>query len=87
MNISLTVSGDLLQGVNGNTLRIPDAVCAESVMFLEKLAGINIRTVSKKEIAALLGKGDGCVHLIYIVYDSITTLKDFLENSPSNSQV
>lgn len=78
INVTLTVSDGLIQNAEGNTLRIPDPVCSEAVIFLEKLRGIHIDTLSKKEIAGLMGKGDGCVHLIDMIHDSLKTVKDYL---------
>lgn len=58
----------------GELMRIPDKVCKESTAYLQKLVNLELAGLSKKEIAGLLGKAQGCVHLIDVVYDAAETL-------------
>jgi hypothetical protein len=44
---------------------------------LSNLQGINLRGIAKKELAGLLGKGQGCVHVIDLVGDCAYILEHF----------
>lgn len=59
---------------NSTLLRAPDNVCREATVFLQQLPGHGTASLDKKKIAALLGKGDGCVHIIDTVYDALTSV-------------
>jgi len=56
-------------------LRMPDKVCREAMAHAGQLTGLVLDGLSKKQIAALLGAGEGCVHLIDLVYDAMESLK------------
>ena len=62
----------------GQLLRVPDAVCRESSQQMENLKGQLLPGMPKKELAYLLGAGQGCVHLIDLTYDSVKTLELYL---------
>ncbi len=58
----------------GGLLRAPHAVCLEANVFLpylQQLAGYDAKNPVKKQLALVLGRGDGCVHLIDTVYDAL----------------
>lgn len=59
----------MVQEADGVLLRAPDIVCREAAPLLENLHSINLREISKKELAGVLGKGQGCVHVIDLVSD------------------
>ena len=59
----------------GDLLRVPDQVCAEAESFMKNLEGKSLTGAKKKEIALLLGGGDGCIHLIDLVYDGLHILE------------
>ncbi len=65
----------------GHLLRVPDAVCRESSRQMENLKGRLLPGMSKKELAHLLGAGEGCVHLIDLTYDSVKTLELYLNEA------
>lgn len=69
INVSLKLNGLIVEETDGILLRTPDLVCREATTFLENLHGMNIRGIAKKELAGILGKGQGCVHLIDLVGD------------------
>jgi len=60
---------------NGNILRSPDKICRNTTTTLKNLIELNLIRLNKKQVASLLGKGNGCVHLIDIVYDVVETMK------------
>jgi hypothetical protein len=62
----------------GQLLRVPDAVCRESGQQMENLKGQLLSGMPKRELARLLGAGQGCVHLIDLTYDSVKTLELYL---------
>jgi hypothetical protein len=62
----------------GHLLRVPDAVCRESSLQMENIGSRLLPGMPKKELAHLLGAGQGCVHLIDLTYDSIKTLELYL---------
>jgi len=63
----------------GTFTRVPDAVCRESAAYLTELKEKELTGLSKKEIAGLLGKNQGCIHLIDIIHDAATTLALFIK--------
>ena len=65
--IDLDREGTVIHGA-GNFLRAPDDVCQESVAHIAKLMGRNLTEMNKKDIGGLLGGGQGCVHLVDLVY-------------------
>lgn len=60
---------------HGQLLRAPDKVCFDAATAMNNLIGKRLYGTSKKELANLLGAGQGCVHLIDLVYDSVKTLQ------------
>ncbi|AET68603.1 Protein of unknown function (DUF2889) [Desulfosporosinus orientis DSM 765] len=69
VNVRLKLDGSVVQEADGVLLRAPDIVCREAAPLLENLHSINLREISKKELAGVLGKGQGCVHVIDLVSD------------------
>ena len=55
--------------------RVPDGVCRESTGQLANIIGHTLAGKPKKELARLLGAGQGCVHLIDLLYDSARILE------------
>lgn len=75
MSSNMVVDKDLkVISVHGQLLRAPDQVCFDAAAGMSNLIGTALPGISKKELANLLGGGQGCVHLIDLVYDSIKTL-------------
>jgi hypothetical protein len=75
MNACLKMSGERILAAEGNMLRVPHDVCKEATEFFRNLAGADIKATSKKAVATMLGKGQGCVHLIDMVDDAVNTLR------------
>ncbi|SFF99804.1 Protein of unknown function [Desulfotomaculum arcticum] len=59
----------------GSILRAPDLICFEATQLIENLEGQFITQLDKKQIAKLLGMGNGCVHLIDMVNDGVVSSK------------
>lgn len=75
MSIRISLNREMVvEQAGGVLLRVPDAVCKESGDFLERLVGVGLKGISKKEMAGLLGKGQGCVHLIDLTFDAAQIL-------------
>ncbi len=75
ISVAFTLDRDMaVQKAEGLLLRAPDAVCKESTVFLGDLLGLRLKGVSKKELANLLGKSQGCVHLIDLTFDAAQVL-------------
>lgn len=77
VNVRLKLNGVAVEEADGVLLRTPDLVCREAAALLTNLHGINLRGVAKKELAGLLGKGQGCVHVIDLVNDCAQILELF----------
>ncbi|WP_276621278.1 DUF2889 domain-containing protein [Syntrophomonas wolfei] len=58
--------------------RVPDKVCRESTGQLANIIGHTLAGKPKKELARLLGAGQGCVHLIDLLYDSARMLELYM---------
>ena len=67
VNVNIKLNGFIVEKATGVSIRTPDPVCKEATGFLDNLQGINLQGLPKKEIAGILGKGQGCVHLIDLV--------------------
>jgi len=76
LSVDLALNPDLLvTKANGVMLRVPDNVCCEAVAYISKLPGRRLEGLGKKQVAGLLGVGEGCVHLIDLVYDAVESVK------------
>ncbi|AGL01583.1 DUF2889 domain-containing protein [Desulfoscipio gibsoniae] len=72
LSVILDMDNNLvITGVLGTLLRAPDEICREATIFLQHLQGHDASNLGKKQVAALLGKGDGCVHIIDTVCDAL----------------
>lgn len=79
VNTSLELDKDMkVTAAHSQLPRVPDAVCRESSLQMENLKGQLLPGMSKKELAHLLGAGQGCVHLIDLTYDNVKTLELYL---------
>lgn len=86
MSVELKIDSNLLiTKSDGILLRAPDVVCMESNVFLQQLEGYDANDPVKKQIALILGQGEGCVHLIDTVYEALVAVN--LAVSRQNSQV
>ena len=69
VNVRLKLDRFIVEEADGILLRAPDLVCREAAALLANLHGIDLRRIPKKELASILGKGQGCVHVIDLVSD------------------
>jgi len=74
VNVRLQLNGFTVEDSDGVLLRSPDILCRESATLLANLKGVNILGKTKKELASILGKGQGCVHIIDLVNDCAQVL-------------
>ncbi|HBX23579.1 MAG TPA: DUF2889 domain-containing protein [Desulfotomaculum sp.] len=76
LSVDLALDPDLLvTKANGVMLRVPDNVCCEAVAYINELPGRRLDGLRKKQVADLLGAGEGCVHLIDLVHDAVESVK------------
>jgi len=54
----------------GQLIRTPDAVCLSAASLADNLPGTDLSCISKKELAMTLGAGQGCTHIIDLIWDS-----------------
>lgn len=78
INITLDKNTGAVLTADCRLLRAPDAVCFESGCFSQKLEGAKPGSLSKKDVANLLGGGQGCVHIIDLCHDVFTVLGQLL---------
>lgn len=64
-----------VKSARGELVRAPDPVCAEAVDLMAGLAGKELAGLKKKDIAQRMGGGNGCIHLIDLVFDGLETLE------------
>ncbi len=74
VNVRLQLEGLTVKEADGVLLRTPDLVCREAAALLENLHGIYLKGIAKKDLAKILGEGQGCVHLIDLVSDCVQIL-------------
>ncbi|GAB6154598.1 hypothetical protein JCM17380_33480 [Desulfosporosinus burensis] len=77
VNVKIKLDGFIVAEADGVLLRTPDLICREATVLLVNLHGINLRRIAKKELAGILGKGQGCVHLIDLVSDCAYILETY----------
>ncbi|MEW6424611.1 MAG: DUF2889 domain-containing protein [Bacillota bacterium] len=82
--LKLNGGGSVIAGARAQMLRGPDDVCKEGMTEAVHLIGKPLAPApGKKEIAALLGGQNGCVHLIDLAYNLGQTLKYYQEKAQS----
>lgn len=74
INVNLNLQKNTVQEATSVFPRIPDLVCREAADYLNQLKGVNLLGIPKKRLAEILGKGQGCVHLIDLVNDCAQVL-------------
>lgn len=75
LNVEIILNEDLVTTeCRGTLLRVPDPVCREAAVFLGQMVGQQAGVQSKKQIAGLLGQGDGCVHLIDMISEAFESI-------------
>ncbi|EHQ91266.1 DUF2889 domain-containing protein [Desulfosporosinus youngiae] len=78
VNVSLRIDDEfIVKEADGVLLRSPDIICRETASLLVNLEGIKLKGMVKKELASILGNGQGCVHLIDLVNDCMQMLDTF----------
>lgn len=82
VNVRLKLDEFIVTEADGILLRSPDLVCREAAALLANLQGVDLRGIAKKDLASLLGKGQGCVHVIDLVSDCSYILNHMLPTSP-----
>ncbi len=80
VELELEKEKGLITSARGDILRAPDPVCMESTVYMDKINGTFLPEMDKREIASLLGGGNGCVHLIDLVSDGAKTIALYREN-------
>lgn len=60
----------LVTEASGNFLRAPGHICGENNQHLNKLKGICLSTMGKREVADLAGGSEGCSHLVELIYEA-----------------
>lgn len=66
--------GMKITAAHGQLIRMPDAVCSSAAGLMDNLPGVDLSGISKKELAGILGAGQGCIHIIDLVWDSVQTI-------------
>jgi len=76
LSVDLALGADLsVAKANAVMLRVPDNVCREALAYTSQLTGRVLDGLGKKQVAGLLGAGEGCVHLIDLVHDAVESVK------------
>ena len=76
MNLDLEVNTQYqLVKASGAILRAPDPICFETTKLINSLPGQFINRLNKKQLAKLMGLGNGCVHLIDMAYDGLVSMQ------------
>lgn len=62
----------------GSYNRAPDKICWNNTRHLEKLLGLRLPDLSKKDLAVLAGGCEGCHHLVDILHNASRTTREFM---------
>lgn len=84
IHVNLNLNKNTVTDASTVFSRVPDLVCREAAALLHNLQGTNLLGLPKKHLAGILGKGQGCVHLIDLVNDCIQLLSIFSINNYQN---
>lgn len=74
LNVRLRTENTVIQSAAADFLRVPDPVCTEAASYVAGLSGTDIQHIQKKDLARLLGGGQGCIHLIDVIDYATDTL-------------
>lgn len=86
LSVDLTMDHNLsLTKADGVMLRVPDNVCREALSYISQLPGRVLDGPGKKQVAGILGAGEGCVHLIELVYDAVESVKIYKKEVVKNN--
>ncbi len=80
VTVALVLEKDnlVVKKATGHLLRVPDPVCEEAAAFVKDVEGKSLRGMQKKNLAHLLQGGNGCVHLIDLIYEGVEALSYWL---------
>lgn len=53
--------------INGEMIRKPYEVCQSGLSKLERLVGLTVKSGINKKVAEIMGKTEGCVHIIELL--------------------
>lgn len=81
VDVTLVLDKDdfVVKKASGYLLRVPDPVCREAATFVNAVEGKSLLGMQKKTVAHLLQGGNGCVHLIDLIYEGAETLSYWQE--------
>lgn len=76
MKSTVTINSDNMKilSAEAQMLASPWDLCYEVVTKMEKLVGMTIQKGIKEQVRKLLGGAQGCVHLVELTLDTITTI-------------
>lgn len=76
MKSTVTINSDsmMIMSAEAQMISSPWDSCYEVVTKMEGLAGLTIRKGIKEQVRKMLGGSQGCVHLVELTLDSITTM-------------
>ena len=86
LHVTFDLNKNTVADVSTVFSRVPDLVCREAAALLQNLKDTNLLGMPKKELASVLGKGQGCVHLIDLVNDCVQLLNIFSINNYQNQR-
>ncbi|MEW5763117.1 MAG: DUF2889 domain-containing protein [Bacillota bacterium] len=72
--LRLDTAGGEVREATGAVIRAPDRVCREAAGYLTGLTGVRLRGAPRRELAAALGGGEGCVHLVDLAAEAAALL-------------
>ncbi|HAG06917.1 MAG: Uncharacterized protein XD69_1084 [Clostridia bacterium 62_21] len=72
--LHLDPAGETVLSAAGAIIRAPDDICREAARYLEGLKGRSLRGMGRREMASVLGNGQGCVHLVDLAADAAALL-------------
>ncbi|MCL6558244.1 MAG: DUF2889 domain-containing protein [Firmicutes bacterium] len=83
--LRLDLTGGSVREATGAILRAPDHVCSDAAVFITRLNGSCFPNLNRDAIATILGKKQGCVHLIDLTCEAAKFLKTAPGFSKTNS--
>ena len=85
MKIRITVDEDMLvHGAEAVTINAPFSPCSKPPAAFSQLQGVRLGPGWKKQVSAIMGRGEGCTHLKELLTVLVTVAFQVINSSPKS---
>jgi len=76
-----TGTDGVVKQASAEFIRTPYKICKENICHMEKLVGLNIASMSKKEMVSIVGGSEGCLRIVDIISNCSQALKVVIQGA------